>query len=199
MARAATGWCVFEIGSEWVLRARARDVVELLSEPLAITQWWSSVFMAGEIIERGDAFGVGCTVRLHTKGLLPHTFQFVARIAESDGRDRMVIVTRGDFEGRGELHLVQRGDDVHVTIDWTVDVRKPWIRPLLGLFKPVFIANHRWAMRQGRIGLERELQRRARSREDVPLSTGTPTFPHNLAFMRTRFRWNDRKVAAWKD
>ncbi len=195
-----SAWRSFRIASNWVVTATPEEVAEILSEPLAITRWWSSVFMDGELIEHGDELGKGCTVRLYTKGLLPHTFQFIARIIDSDAKSSIIVETCGDFNGRGEITLTPHGRKLHVHVLWTVDVKQPYIRPLLGLFKPIFIANHRWAMRRGRIGLTEEIRRRrfVRSGRRVPAPRQAPTFPHNLAFIKNRFRWNS-KVAAWKD
>ena len=44
-----------------------------------------------------------------------------------------------------------------MTYVWTVQARKPLIRSLSFLLKPVFEANHRWAMARGEEGLTREL------------------------------------------
>jgi hypothetical protein len=48
---------------------------------------------------------------------------------------------------------------VNVTYDWRVKAEKPLLRYISFLLKPVFAANHRWAMRQGEQSLQRELAR----------------------------------------
>jgi hypothetical protein len=62
--------------------------------------------------------------------------------------------------------LEQRGADVDVTFNWRIDARKPLLRMWSIIFKPLFAANHRWAMRQGEISLRRELDRRRRARHN---------------------------------
>ena len=45
-----------------------------------------------------------------------------------------------------------------IRYDWTVYVTKPWMVVLAPLLRPVFAANHRWAMARGFEGLQRELR-----------------------------------------
>ena len=65
-----------------------------------------------------------------------------------------------DFVGRGIWSLVQDGADVLVTYDWKIRTDKPLLRSLSFLLKPVFTANHQWAMAQGQRSLLLELARR---------------------------------------
>jgi hypothetical protein len=44
-----------------------------------------------------------------------------------------------------------------------VFVTKPWMVVLTPLLRPVFVANHLWAMQRGLEGLQRELARRGAS------------------------------------
>lgn len=59
------------------------------------------------------------------------------------------IEATGDFEGTGEWRLRQDGEFVDLTYDWKVPAEKPLLRALSFVLKPIFAANHRWAMRQG--------------------------------------------------
>jgi hypothetical protein len=56
--------------------------------------------------------------------------------------------------------FVQDGANVDVTYDWRIRARKPLLRSLSWLLKPVFAANHRWAMARGEESLVLELRRR---------------------------------------
>ena len=47
-----------------------------------------------------------------------------------------------------------------VTYDWRLRAEKPLLRSLSFLLKPLFEANHRWAMAQGEESLRLELARR---------------------------------------
>ena len=72
---------------------------------------------------------------------------------------------------------------VNITYDWRVMADKPLLRRLSFLLKPLFSANHGWAMARGEESLKLEMaRRRAASPEDaarIPAPPG-PTFPHNL-------------------
>jgi hypothetical protein len=78
-----------------------------------------------------------------------------------DKPQSMSLRARGDLEGYGEWRLRQEGDWTDAQYDWTVIVTKRWMVALAPLLEPVFVANHRWAMRRGLEGLERELAGRA--------------------------------------
>jgi len=62
--------------------------------------------------------------------------------------------------------FVQDGHDVDVSYDWRIRARKPLLRSLPWLLKPLFAANHRWAMERGKESVVLELRRR-RARTDA--------------------------------
>jgi hypothetical protein len=76
----------------------------------------------------------------------------------------------------------QDGPFVNIIYDWKISANKPLLNALSFLLKPVFSANHRWAMARGEESLRLEIARRkARSAEEaalIPPPPG-PTFPHN--------------------
>ena len=63
------------------------------------------------------------------------------------------------FSGRGIWTFEQDGDWVNAAFDWRLRAEKPLLRYLSFLLKPLFRANHRWAMARGREGLQKELAR----------------------------------------
>ena len=62
--------------------------------------------------------------------------------------------------GAGEWTFEQDGPFVNVTFDWRVAAEKPLLRQVSAALRPVFEANHRWAMAQGEESLKLELARR---------------------------------------
>jgi hypothetical protein len=64
--------------------------------------------------------------------------------------------------------------------DWRIRAEKPLLRWLSFIFKPIFEANHRWAMAQGETSLKLELARcRSTSeaaRAAIPLPPGPVTY-----------------------
>jgi hypothetical protein len=99
-------------------------------------------------------------VRLHTRGWLPYTLRWDLTVVRSEYPTGFVIAANGDLEGAGVWTLAERDGEVSATFDWRVTARKPLLRRLSPIFKPLFIANHHWAMRQGERSLCRELARR---------------------------------------
>ncbi len=78
-------------------------------------------------------------------------------------RDSVLCVTleaTGDFSGQGTWHFKQDGPRVRIRYDWKIRADKPLLRTLSFAFKPVFRANHRWAMQRGEESLRLELARR---------------------------------------
>ncbi len=65
------------------------------------------------------------------------------------------------------LAFEQDGRWVDITYDWKIRADKPLLRRLSFLLKPVFAANHRWAMAKGEESLRLELRRR-RGSDSVP-------------------------------
>lgn len=153
----------FHIVSQWRVPGRVDDAYAVINKPLEFTRWWSAVYLAVTEVAPGDASGVGKTLDLRTRGFLPYTLSWRATATEAEQPHRLVIEAGGDLEGRGVWQFRQDGGSVVIEYDWTVQANKPWMRRLAPLLRPVFAANHRWAMRKGQRGLARELEARARA------------------------------------
>ena len=135
------------------------DVREILSDAPSLPRWWPDVYLRVDVLEPGEPDGVGRVVRLDTKGLLPYRLRWCFRVESvSPGGSR--IRCWGDFAGTGVWSWRQDGPDVEVAYDWNVVAEKPLFRALSWALKPVFSANHRWAMARGEESLRRELARR---------------------------------------
>ena len=63
----------------------------------------------------------------------------------------------GDFEGTATWLLSEDGGRVTAQLDFRPDVQKPGVRQLTPVLRPLFSANHRWAMRRGQEGATRAL------------------------------------------
>jgi hypothetical protein len=145
----------------WRVPGTIEQVSDILGDPLDLPRWWPSVYLAVEQIEPGDASGVGRVVALHTKGWLPYTLRWRFRVTESRRPYGFSLEAWGDFEGTGVWTFTQNGSFVKITYDWKIRADKPLLRYLSFLLKPVFSANHRWAMARGEESLVAELGRRA--------------------------------------
>ncbi len=176
----------FLIRSEWEVEAPVSEVRAIVEEPLLIKDWWPAVFMDVQEINAGLESGDGYTVKCFTKGFLPHSFQFVATI-KSLTSDKLIIVTQGDFEGKGTIEIAEKSNVTSVNVEWQVSVHQPYIKSLLRILKPIFVWNHLWAMRQGRIGLEKFLRQRQQAHHVKAIRR--PTFPHNMPGFRRPAKW----------
>jgi len=173
----ATGYAFL---THWRVRGTAQEVSELLSDALQLSRWWPSVYLDVKELAPGDSrTGVGRVIDLYTKGWLPYTLRWQFKVTESNPPHGFKLVAEGDFVGTGVWTFKQDGDFVDITYDWRIEVNKRLLRVGTPVFRPIFAANHRWAMARGEESLELELRRRrARSdaeREAVPAPPG-PTF-----------------------
>lgn len=144
----------------YALNSRIEEVNAILGDPADLPRWWPAVYLGVRITEPGDERGVGREVELHTKGWLPYTLRWTFRVLENNAPRGFVIEARGDFVGRGVWIFEQAGPDVHIAYDWRIRADKPLLRVLSPLLKPVFAANHHWAMAKGEESLRLELLRR---------------------------------------
>lgn len=146
--------------TRWRVRGTREEVSEVLDEPTAFPCWWPSVYLGVREAASGDGRGIGRTLDLWTRGWLPYTLRWRLRVVESHRPAGFSIEASGDFVGSGVWTFEQDGAFVNVTYDWRIRAEKPLLKYLSFLLKPLFAANHRWAMARGEEGLERELARR---------------------------------------
>ena len=139
-----------------------------------------SVYLQVDELEPPNAQGLGRRVKLHTRGWLPYTIRWEFEVVESRYPYGFALTTTGDFDGRGLWTFEQDGAFVDITYDWRLSAEKPMLRHLSFLLKPVFEANHRWAMAQGEESLKLELARRRASsdaeRGSIPPPPGPVTY-----------------------
>lgn len=147
--------------TNWRVESTLDEVNEVLGgNPTDLTRWWPSVYLAVKIVEQGDENGLGRVVDLHTKGWLPYTLRWSFKVIDIRSLHGFSIQAFGDFVGRGIWTFTQDGSFVNIVYDWKIRADKPLLRKLSWLLKPIFSANHKWAMRQGEESLKRELLRR---------------------------------------
>jgi len=122
----------------------------------------------------------GRLIKLHTKGWLPYTLRWQFEVVEDRYPHGFSLVATGDFDGRGQWTFQQDGAFVDMTYDWRLRAEKPLLRNLSFLMKPLFEANHRWAMARGEESLKLELARRRATsdaaRAAIPAPPGPVTY-----------------------
>jgi hypothetical protein len=167
--------------THWRVEGTCGEVADVLGDPLRLDIWWPSVYLEVEEIEPARAAGgVGRRVRLHTKGWLPYTLRWELLVIESSYPQGFTIAASGDLEGTGVWTFEQDGGSVDITYDWRIRAQKPLLQKLSFLLRPLFEANHRWAMVEGEHSLKLELARRRATsdveRQAIPPPPGPTTF-----------------------
>ena len=176
----------YHLVTRWRLPATPEEVWAILEDPLSLPRWWPSVYLAAEEVSRGDVHGVGRLVNLRTKAWLPYTLRCTLRVTEVDPPRHLALEAYGDLEGTARWTFTPAGDHVEVAYDWRVRAEKLLLRSLTSALRPVFEADHRWAMDRGEESLRLEiLRRRASSPEAlaaIPPAPG-PTPESSLSLL----------------
>jgi len=139
--------------TRWRIEGTIEEVSEILGDAESLVRWWPAVYLAVQ----KDADGV---VHLHTRGWLPYTLRWQFHITEDRSPHGFSLDATGDFVGRGVWTLRQDGPYADAVYDWRVRADKPLLRYGSFIFKPLFSANHHWAMARGEESQKLEMQRR---------------------------------------
>ena len=181
--------------TRWRVQGTIEEIADILADAPGLTRWWPSVYLEVRELDPGDARGLGKQVDLYTKGWLPYTLRWQFRISEiaSNG---FTLQAKGDFVGRGIWTFVQDGDWVVVTYDWKIQADKPLLRYLSFLMKPIFAANHHWAMAQGERSLK--LSWRAATPPRPSSWRASPRRQAQPHLRRCRCCWGSRPRWRWR-
>ena len=149
----------YRFRSHWRVTGRAEEVYDLLSRAEDLPRWWPSVYLQVSILDPGQESGLGREVGLLTRGWLPYRLRWSFRVTEVDRPVGFALRAWGDFVGEGRWTFRQVGSEVDIVYLWQIRAEKPLLRHLSWLLKPLFSANHRWAMATGERSLRQELTR----------------------------------------
>lgn len=147
--------------TRWTVSGTCAEVYDILYDGLSLPRWWPSVYL--EVTratpeERGN--GPGAALDLFTKGWLPYTLRWRSTVTSVNLPHGFSLAASGDLTGTGTWTFTQRGEFVDIQFDWRVRADKLLLRAFSWIFKPIFSANHDWAMARGEESLKLELQRR---------------------------------------
>ncbi len=162
--------------THWRVQSTVQEVADILEDASDLVRWWPAVYLDAKTLDPGDEHGLGKVVELYTKGWLPYTLRWQFRVSEVR-RNGFTLVAWGDFEGRGIWTFEQEGPWVNMTYDWKIKAEKPLLRYLSFLMKPIFAANHQWAMRKGEESLNLELARRHAATDEERAQVPLPPQP----------------------
>ena len=174
----------YQFVTHWRIQSTVEEVMEVLRDPLGLARWWPSVYLQVKILHLGDPDGLGRVIDLYTKGWLPYTLRWQFTVTEN-APGRLALRAEGDFVGEGVWTLVQDGAWVNITYDWRIEATKPLLRYFSPIMKPLFSANHHWAMAQGEKSLNLELARRQAPTEAEKAKIPPPPGP-TFAFLYGR-------------
>lgn len=164
--------------THWRVQSSCQEISDVLGNAPDLARWWPSVYLEVKELQSGDASGIGKVVDLFTKGWLPYTLRWQFRVTGNQHPYGFSLEASGDFVGRGDWTFQQDGEWVDIIYHWRVRADKPLLRYFSFIMKPIFSANHHWAMRQGEESLKLELRRRhvaPQAQSEIPPPPG-PTF-----------------------
>ena len=144
----------------WRVAGTVQEVMAVLGDAESLPRWWPSVYLSVVPVKDAAPDGTGRVVDLHTKGWLPYTLRWALTITEPMTETGFALTAAGDLNGTGRWTFTTDGPEIVISYDWRVSASKPLLRRLSWLLKPVFSANHRWAMARGEESLRLELRRR---------------------------------------
>ena len=171
--------------TQWRVNGTMQEIFNILADARTLTEWWPAVYLDVKILKESDPqTNTGAVIDLYTKGWLPYTLRWNFTVTALTEPETITLQADGDFVGRGIWTFRQDGESVDITYDWEIRAAKPLLRRLSFAMKPIFSANHRWAMEMGLKSLELELARRRATNEAEraqiaapPLATSSSTWP----------------------
>jgi hypothetical protein len=163
--------------THWKVKATCAEVSDIIGDATALSAWWPSVYLDVKELQPGGENNVGRKIDLYTKGWLPYTLRWQFTVTENRKPYGFTIVASGDFEGRGIWIFEEDKEYCNITFDWMLYAEKPLLKYFSFMMRPIFEANHKWAMNKGVESLLLELQRR-RGIQNVP-APPKATWPHN--------------------
>ena len=149
----------------WRVVGTVAEVRDVLGDGPSLPRWWPAVYLSVEVVRGPDDDGCGGELALLTTGWLPYTLTWRLRVTEPVTDAGFALTATGDLTGTGRWTFAQDGPEVVIAYDWRVGASKPLLRRLTWLLRPVFAANHRWAMARGEESLGLELRRRRATSE----------------------------------
>ncbi|MBA2505322.1 MAG: SRPBCC family protein [Thermoleophilaceae bacterium] len=141
----------YEFLTTWCLDAPIDDVFEVLHASEKFPEWWKGV-QSVEVLESGDADGIGELGRYSWRSVLPYTLVFDSRVTRVERPHLIVGEATGELEGVGTWRLFE-GSGTAVIYEWRVRTTQVWMNLFGPLARPAFAWNHDRVMRQGGHGI----------------------------------------------
>jgi hypothetical protein len=144
--------------------ATPAEVYEVLAHGELLPKWWKGVYLEAELFEPGREPHVGAKLRAKARGFLPYKLNFILEVVELVPERLVAVKVVGDFDGRWRAALSASRDGTRVDLTWITTLKRPWMKALSPLLRPVFAQNHYWTTPRGEAGLKAYLAERRRLR-----------------------------------
>ena len=145
----------YEFLTTWCVDAPIETVFEVLHDSAGYPRWWKGVQRV-ELLEPGDAIGLGERDHFTWRSVLPYSLGFDLRVTRVERPYVIEGHATGELEGTGAWRLYD-GQGTAIVYDWRVRTTKAWMNIFGPLARPAFTWNHDLVMRQGGEGLAAEL------------------------------------------
>ena len=130
----------------------SRDRVwEVLADPVAHAGFWTWLQRV-DVLDDGDAAGLGARHRLTFRTALPYTLVFEGEVVRADRPRLLEVRAEGELQGTGRWTLTD-GPVTEVTYEWLVETTRRWMNVLAPVARPLFSWNHDVLMRDFARGL----------------------------------------------
>jgi uncharacterized protein YndB with AHSA1/START domain len=139
----------------WCIDAPIERVFEAIDDAATWPRWWKGVTRA-DLVEEGDADGVGRLWRFTWRSRLPYDLSFDSRVVRREPPHLLEGHADGELVGVGRWRLYD-GQGTAVVYEWNVSTSREWMNRAAPVARPLFAWNHDAVMRQGGEGLARQL------------------------------------------
>jgi hypothetical protein len=137
------------------------EVYEVISDARLLPEWWKGVYLATEPLDgQWTAPRVGGRIRAAARGFLPYKLRFVLESTVLEEGRIVEVRVQGDLDGCWRATFSVDGHGTRLDIEEQVMAKKPLIRVLSPLLKPLFAWNHFWTTPRGETGLRAYLAAR---------------------------------------
>lgn len=146
----------YEFLTTWCVDAPIERIFAVLNDTAAYPEWWKGVTRV-EVLDAGDADGLGEVSVLSWRSVLPYELTFRSRKSRVEAPYLIAGEATGELEGVGVWRLFAAPAGTAVLYSWKVDTTKAWMNALGPLPRPAFRWNHDRVMHEGGVGLARRL------------------------------------------
>jgi uncharacterized protein YndB with AHSA1/START domain len=141
----------------WRIHAPIEKVWDAIFNSREWPFWWKGVVAVKPVKIDTEHQGVGSVAEYTWKSTLPYTLTFTTTLAKVTRYKELIGQATGELEGTGVWKFSEKDGITTVVYEWRVNMKKPLLKALSPICRPIFIWNHNRLMEQGKVGLTRLL------------------------------------------